>query len=101
MISWCFCASGGYSYDPLGEAFRDLEISARRPDILTAIDDIRKTLKTQPPARLDELRGEIIPLLLIYLQEVKIGGEPSLADRIRIDDYCLKAAMAYLKGAHS
>ncbi len=91
----------GYSYDPLGEAFRDLEISARRPDMVTAIEDIRKTLKAQPPARLDELRSEIIPLLLIFLQQVKIGGEPSLADRIRIDDYCLQAAMAYLKGAHS
>jgi hypothetical protein len=96
-----FLRERGYSYDPLGEAFRDLEISARRPGMLTAIEDIRKTLKAQPPARLDELRGEIIPLLLIYLQQVKIGGEPSLADRIRIDDYCLKAAMAYLKGAHS
>jgi hypothetical protein len=96
-----FLRQRGYSYDPLGEAFRDLEISARRPDMVTAIEDIRKTLKAQPPTRLDERRGEIIPLLLIYLQEVKIGGEPSLADRIRIDDYCLKAAMAYLKGAHS
>jgi len=96
-----FLRERGYSYDPLGEAFRDLEISARRPDMLTAIEDIRKTLKAQPPARFEELRGEIIPLLLIYLQQVKIGGEPSFADRIRIDDYCLKAAMAYLKGAHS
>jgi hypothetical protein len=95
-----FLRKRGYSYDPLGEAFRDLEISARRPDLVTAIDDIRKTLKAQPPARLDELRGEIVPLLLIFLQQVKIGGEPSLADRIRIDDYCLRAAMAYLKGAH-
>jgi hypothetical protein len=96
-----FLRERGYSYDPLGEAFRDLEISARRPDMLTAIADIRKTLKAQPPARLDELRGEIIPLLLIFLQQVKIGGEPSLADRVRIDDYCLKAAMAHLKGARS
>jgi len=96
-----FLRERGYSYDPLGEAFRDLEISARRPDMLTAIEDIRKTLKAQPPASLDELRGEIIPLLLLYLQQVKIGGEPSFADRIRIDDYCLKAAMAYLRGAHS
>ncbi len=96
-----FLREQGYSYDPLGEAFRDLEISARRPDMVAAIEDIRKTIKAQPPARLDELRGEVIPLLLIYLQQVKIGGEPSLADRIRIDDYCLKAAMAYLKGARS
>jgi hypothetical protein len=96
-----FLRKRGYSYDPLGEAFRDLEMSARRPDMVTAIEDIRKTLKAQPPARLDELRGEIVPLLLIYLQQVKIGGEPTLADRVRIDDYCLKAAMAYLKGARS
>jgi hypothetical protein len=95
-----FLRQRGYSYDPLGEAFRDLEISARRPDMVMAIEDIRKTLKAQPPARLDELRGEIIPLLLIFLQQVKIGGEPSLADRLRIDDYCLKAAIAYLKGTH-
>jgi hypothetical protein len=96
-----FLRQRGYSYDPLGEAFRDLEISARRPGMVMAIEDIRKTLKAQPPARLDELRGEIMPLLLIFLQQVKIGGEPSLADRVRIDDYCLKAAIAYLKGVHS
>jgi len=78
-----------------------LEKSAQRQDVVTTIDEIRRTLQAQPPASLDELRGEIIPLLLIYLQQVKIGGEPSLADRIRIDDYCLKAAVAYLKGARS
>jgi hypothetical protein len=96
-----FLSKRGYSYDPLGDAFRDLERSARRPDMITTIDGIRKTLRAQQPASLDELRGEIMPLLLIFLQQVKIGGEPSLADRIRIDDYCLKAAVAYLRGARS
>ncbi|GEM_PF-2382105 len=95
-----FLRRRGYSYDPLGEAFRDLEISARRPEMLTAVEDIRRTLRAQPPARLEDLQNEIIPLLLIYIQQTKIGGEPSLADRIRIDDYCLQAAMAYLKGDH-
>jgi hypothetical protein len=96
-----FLSKRGYSYDPLGDAFRDLEMSARRTEMSTTIDEIREKLQAQPPARLDELRGEIVPLLLIFLQQVKISGEPSLADRIRIDDYCLKAAMAYLKGARS
>jgi hypothetical protein len=96
-----FLHAKGYAYDPLGEAFRDLEISGHKPALLKAIDNIRNTLRAQPSAKLDDLRNEIVPLLLLYIQQVKIGGEPSLADRLRIDDICLQAAITYLQKAHS
>jgi hypothetical protein len=95
-----FLGTRGYSYDPLGQAFRDLEISARKPQILPTIRNMRMIINAQPPSRLDDLRSEIIPLLLLHLQEIKIGGEPALADRLRMNDYCLQAALAFLKEPH-
>lgn len=91
-----FLTNKGYHYDPTGEALRELEAHLLSPDMRTNIDNMRRTQKQITPPRLDNYREEIIRHLLLTIQLIRVGGEPSAADRIRLDDYCLKTAVASL-----
>ncbi len=96
-----YLAKQGYSYDPLRQAYGDLQLSARSPEARQSVQDIGRIINMLPKAQINEYRPEITHFLLIYIQQIKVGGEPTVAERLRLDDYCLQAAVAYLRGLRS
>lgn len=93
-----YLASRGYRYDPTGEALRDLEGHLLSREMRGYVEDMRQTQRRIVPEKVDNYRSEIIRYLLVAIQQVRIGGMPTPADRLRLDDYCLQAAVAYLSG---